>query len=473
VTPADLKAADPDTDPAELTYTVLTPPAHGELRRDGVKLDIDATFTQQDIDDGLISYAHNGSETTDDTVGLTLADGQSIPSILTLFMVISPVNDAPVGVADSYETDEDVPLTVTAPGVLDNDSDVEDDGLTTALASNAANGTVALNDDGSFTYTPNDDYFGVDSFTYTVSDGDITSDPVTVTITVNPVNDGPLAGDDEAETDEGEAVTIDVLGNDSDVDGTLDATTVEAGDAENGTVVVNADGSITYTPNANFAGDDTFTYTVGDNDGAVSNEATVTVTVNEMQQADPLRITSIVINDGSAQRSNIETITVTFSDHANIEALRSSGQLTDAITLANGAAVPLDAGRFSYDAGSNTLVIDLTQDGVGGSRFTMLTDGRYTLSFNTALLQSAAGGMLLDDADSDDSDGAYDYNFHRLLGDFDGDRVIGSMDFMLIRPFYYSRAGDGRYSHHFDMNGDGRIDRYDLLLVRARFGKQI
>ncbi len=102
-------------------------------------------------------------------------------------------NLAPIANDDTYATDEDVPLTVTAAGVLTNDSDPDGDAIHASLATGPASGTVSLNADGSFTYTPNLGFNGTDSFTYIANDGALDSAPATVAITVNPVNDAPIA----------------------------------------------------------------------------------------------------------------------------------------------------------------------------------------------------------------------------------------------------------------------------------------
>ena len=99
----------------------------------------------------------------------------------------------------------------------------------------------------------------------------------TITITVSPVNDTPVATDDKPSTDENTPVTIPVLANDADVDGDTLAVQ-EVTQPANGTVTINADGTVTYTPNAKFSGTDTFTYTVSDGNGG-TDTATVTVTV--------------------------------------------------------------------------------------------------------------------------------------------------------------------------------------------------
>ena len=121
---------------------------------------------------------------------LFILTSDGVPSVAAHIMV--GVNTAPVAVDDSYSTEEDTPLTVPAPGVLDNDDDAEDDTLTAVLVSGPSNAaSFTLNADGSFNYTPTADFNGTDSFTYKANDGAFDSNEATVTITVDPVNDEP------------------------------------------------------------------------------------------------------------------------------------------------------------------------------------------------------------------------------------------------------------------------------------------
>ena len=191
----------------------------------------------------------------------------------TVTITVTAVNDAPVAVADSYATDEDTPLTVAAPGVLGNDTDVDGDPLTALVVTQPANGTLALNATGSFTYTPNANFNGSDSFTYKANDGTADSNVATVTITVSAVNDAPVAVADSYATTEDTPLTVaapGVLGNDTDADGDpLTAVVVTAPDQRHaGAATPTA--RFTYTPNANFNGSDSFTYKA--NDGTVGLE---------------------------------------------------------------------------------------------------------------------------------------------------------------------------------------------------------
>ena len=133
------------------------------------------------------------------TTTLTFTDTSTITTNIDLLLdnvaVSGPSgapNTAPVAVLDSYSTNQNTALVVTSPGVLTNDTDAETNPLTAALVANVTNGSLTLNPNGSFTYTPTNGYSGPDSFTYRANDGILNSNTVTVSITVNPVISGAL-----------------------------------------------------------------------------------------------------------------------------------------------------------------------------------------------------------------------------------------------------------------------------------------
>jgi CSLREA domain-containing protein len=130
----------------------------------------------------------SGSATV--TVFLTDSDGATSPS-QPFNISVSAVNDAPVAHDDSRSVNEDQTLNVDAPGVLSNDTDIDSANLTAVKVTDPAHGTLTLNSNGSFTYTPDANFNGSDEFTYTASDGTDNSNVATATITVDPVNDAP------------------------------------------------------------------------------------------------------------------------------------------------------------------------------------------------------------------------------------------------------------------------------------------
>ena len=142
---------------------------------------------------------------------------------------------------------------------------VDGDSLSIQSVTQGSFGTVAITGN-TVTYTPDADYNGTDTFTYTISDGNGGSDTATVTVTITGENDAPVANDDAATVAEDGSVNITVLGNDTDPENdSLDVTAVTQG--ANGTVTLNPDETVTYTPNANYSGTDSFTYTVSDGNG--------------------------------------------------------------------------------------------------------------------------------------------------------------------------------------------------------------
>ena len=221
---------------------------------------------------------------------------QSAPATVTI--TVTPVNDPPVATANTYSTNEDTPLGVPAPGVLANDSDPEQGSLTAQIVTSVAanTGTLALNANGSFTYTPSPGFFGTASFTYRAVDNGTPpaqSAPATVTITVAAVNDPPIATNDTYAANEDAALNVNaaagVLANDTDPDvgNLLTAQLVTGLAANTGTLVLNGNGSFTYSPSPGFSGAASFTYRAVDNGTppAQSGIATVTITVAPVNDA--------------------------------------------------------------------------------------------------------------------------------------------------------------------------------------------
>src|SRR5262249_53289120 len=185
-----------------------------------------------------------------DSFSYKASDGATDSNIATVSINVAAVNDAPVAQNDTAATNEDTPVTGN---VLANENRKSGNDGRRVLVSGPTRGSLTLNADGSFTYTPSANYNGTDSFTYKANDGTADSNVATVNIKVAPVNDVPVAQNDAAATNEDTPVTGNVLANDSDVDGDTLSAVLVSGPAH-GSLTLNADGSFAYTPSANYNG---------------------------------------------------------------------------------------------------------------------------------------------------------------------------------------------------------------------------
>src|SRR5204863_488711 len=158
-------------------------------------------------------------------------DGLLDSNAATVALTINPVNDAPVATNDSFATNEDTALTITAPGVLGNDTDVDSPALTAVVVTGPSHGALTLDADGGFTYTPAANFNGCDSFTYKANDG-LADSNVATALTITAPG---------------------VLGNDTHIDSPALTVGVVMGPSH-GTLALASDGSFTYTPAANFNG---------------------------------------------------------------------------------------------------------------------------------------------------------------------------------------------------------------------------
>jgi len=348
-TPITVAALENDSDPDgdDLRIQSVGRPAHGTVSSSG-------SFVAYTPDPGF-----NGV----DSFTYTVSDGQGATDTAQVTIVVNPVNNPPIAQDDSTSTDEETLVSIL---ILENDSDPDGDFLLVETFTQPENGTV-LNTRTGVSYIPDAGFQGVDAFTYTISDGNGGTDAATVTVSVAGVNDLPIAQDDTSNTDEGVALTILVLLNDSDPDG--DGLTVgSVGVPENG-AVQNLGNEIEYTPDPDFNGVDSFTYTVSDGQGG-TDTATVFIAVAGVN--DPP-----VAQDDSGATNQGEPISIPVL--ANDEDPDRDPFFISSVSDPAGGSVRIDGGMLTYTpdpgyTGSDTFMYTIS-DGRGGTDSATVTVG--------------------------------------------------------------------------------------------------
>ncbi len=361
--------------------------------------------------DGSIQYTPNTGFHGTDTFTYKANDGTGDSALAT---VTIKVNTAPAAVAETYTVAQGATLTITAPGVLANDSDADGDPLTATVAQGPSNGTLTLNTDGSFTYTPNSAFSGTDSFIYKASDGTSDSAVTTVDLTVTPAstNHAPTSVADTYRTGVSTPLVISagsgVLANDTDSDNDPLTATLVAG-ASHGTLTLNADGSFQYTPSTGFRGTDTFTYKA--NDGkADGSTTTVTLQVNNppigaadsytTTNALPLNISvpGVLSNDTDTNGDSLTAVLVSPTSNGTLSVNANGSFLYNPNTgfvgtdqfiyqpfdgLNNGEAVTVS---ISVTSSNNTAPV--------------ANNNSYTTTQGTPIQVNKANGILANDTDT-------------------------------------------------------------------------
>ncbi|MDT8896990.1 Ig-like domain-containing protein [Thermanaerothrix sp. 4228-RoL] len=255
-------------------------------------------------------------------------DGQLYSNVAVATITINNLNDPPLALDDSYTIAEDTLLNIPAPGILSNDTDPEGRSLSASKVSDPTHGSLILNSNGEFTYSPASNYYGPDSFTYVANDGQLSSNVATVNITVTPVNDAPVANSQTKTVAEDGSTVIVLTGADVDEDAlTFTVVTQPAHGTLSGLPP-----SLTYTPNPDYSGSDSFTFKISD--GQVdSNVAMVSITVTPVNDA-PVALSDVfsvnedtvlsvttlgvLINDQDADGDVLSALLVSNVDHGTL-----------------------------------------------------------------------------------------------------------------------------------------------------------
>ncbi|MFM7057513.1 MAG: tandem-95 repeat protein, partial [Planctomycetota bacterium] len=374
--------------------------------------------------DGTLTWqsAPNAFGTSEVTVilhdnGGTAAGGSDTSISYTFLISVLPVNDAPIATPDAWTVQENTPLSITAPGVLANDSDADGDTIFARIVTAPGHGTLALNPDGSFLYTPASGYFGADSFTYANSDSLADSPPAVVALTVFHVNQAPVGRTDNFAGTEDVTLFVTapgVLANDFDADSDPLIVRILQAPAR-GLLVLNTDGGFLYTPVANDFGTLTFTYVI--NDGFTdSSPVTATISLAAVNDA-PIAvadryttsedvtlnvtpgITSLIANDFDPDGDPTTVLKVLDPLHGTLT-LGTAGQFTY-------APAPNYFGEdsFSYALSDGLLttapvVVTITVTPVNDPPTT--SPDSFTLNEDTTL-SIALPGLLANDSDPEGS----------------------------------------------------------------------
>ena len=378
---------DTDAEGNALTASLVTAPVQGT-----VVLNADGSFT----------YTPNAGLNGADSLIYQVCDNgtPSLCDTATLLFNVGAVNDKPVAWADTLAVQEDIPATGN---VLTNDTDPDNDPLSASPVKQPENGNVILNADGSFTYTPNANYNGVDSFIYKICDSGPLCDTATVLLNITAINDKPVALADTFAVTEDMPVTGNVLTNDTDPDN--DALTVSpVTPPVNGKVTLNADGSFTYTPAADFNGADSMVYSACDPSGACAS-AKVTFNVAAVNDAPIAQNDSlgtvqetpvtgnVLLNDTDQENNTLTASVLTATANGTLQ-LNSNGSFT--YTPSDGFTGVDEATYRACDAGAcDTALLVFTvapppESPVIGAAMTVdkpayQADGAYRATFTIRL----------------------------------------------------------------------------------------
>ncbi|WP_445013847.1 tandem-95 repeat protein [Vibrio alginolyticus] len=257
----------------------------GEVAIDSVSYSgADGVF--QDNGDGTYTFSPNENFNGEVSLDVVVVDEEGATDSTTAGITVLEVNDPPIAGATSYSVNEDEVIIFTKEQLLAQSSDVEGDVSLESVSYSGSDGILTANDDGTYSFAPNENFNGGVSLDVVVADEDGATATTNANIDVLPVNDAPVSGDLAYSVDEDGSITLSqeqLLAQAGDVDSdNLEAVNLTA--VANATVVENQDGSFTITPDANFNGDIDLSFDLIDNDGA-SVEVGVDLTVNPINDA--------------------------------------------------------------------------------------------------------------------------------------------------------------------------------------------
>ena len=320
-----LKATDEDKDP--LSYKITKQPSNGKLQ--GTPPNI--TYTPNKDYNGKDSFTYIANDKKENS------------NKAKVDITINPINDKPIAKDDKITLKEDNNKTINP---LTNDTDIDGDTLTIKSYTNPTNGKVTKTANNKLIYTPNKDYNGKDSFTYTITDGNETA-KANITLTITPVNDAPVAKELNATLNENETTNIKLIATDIDSQKLTYKITKQPSNGK----LQGTPPNITYTPNKDFFGKDSFTYIAIDNKGAESKEAKVDLTIEQTATVKnlELNVEKLSLNKGTSTKLKL---TPTLSKG------KVTQKLKDALNNPEFIVTPKDAIKIDYQTKTITALKD-------------------------------------------------------------------------------------------------------------------
>lgn len=396
----------------------------------------------------------------------TVTDSYGLCSDASMSLNISAVNDAPTVLGETATGDEDTTLLFTTGGLLANDSDIDNPQADLRIVSvdNAVHGAVSLHADGTIRFVPDVDYFGPAQFTYTVADGVGGFTVGLASLNIAPVNDAPRLADDAATLDEDTEARFTaaaLLANDADIDNPHgDLTITAVGNASHGSVQW-VDGEIVFTPDINFNGAASFSYTVSDGVGGAGgvdgvgglnseSQATVTLTFNPVNDAP---VTNDELLWGKRDVSYTLTQAALLANDIDVESPTASLRISAVSNAQHGTAVLNADGsvRFVPEAGyAGRGSFDyLVQDPEGATTTAtaqidfshintnpLATDDGFT-GYEDIAFNITAAQLLVNDSDADNAAG--DLRVAAVANAQNGTVLLqadGSVRFVPVENFY-------------------------------------
>ncbi|MDW1575702.1 tandem-95 repeat protein [Vibrio sp. Vb2880] len=403
-----------------------------------------------DNGDGTYSFAPNENFNGDVNFTFDVSDGTDTVTA-NIDVTVTPENDPPVAGSTAYSVHEDNSITISDEQLLANSSDVEGDVLIDSVSYSGNDGVLEINGDGTYTFSPNENFSGEVSLDVVVVDEEGATDSTTVGITVLEVNDPPIAGATSYSVNEDEVITISseqLLANASDVEGEVAIDSVSYSGSD-GIFTDNGDGTFSFAPNANFDGDVSLDVVVVDEDGATA--------------ATNANIDVLPINDapvsGNLAYSVDEDNSITLSQEQLLA--QASDVEGDALTASN-LVVDGDATVTANDDGSFTITPDANFNGDIDITFD-INDGSDTIVATADLTVNPVNDLPQpeDQAFTIGEDGVLLFTDEDLLDgatDIDGDDLS-------VEGVSYTGAdgvltdnGDGTYSFAPNENFNGDVN---------------